>query len=70
VADRLYNLLDAAADDLNGSLTRASDDLGQRNADYRTEIGRVGERAERYRQQLVERFGAMETALSIAKSMR
>jgi flagellar hook-associated protein 2 len=69
VADRLYNILDAAADDLNGSLTRAADDLAQRNVDYRAEIGRIGERAERYRQRLIERFGAMETALSLAKSM-
>jgi flagellar hook-associated protein 2 len=69
VADRLYNILDAAADDLNGSLTRATDDLGQRNVDYRAEIDRIGERAERYRQRLIERFGAMETALSLAKSM-
>lgn len=69
VADRVYNMLEAALDDVDGSLSKGRQDLGERNTDYRAEIDRIEARSERYRQQLVERFGAMETALAIAKSM-
>lgn len=69
VADRLYNLIDGAVDEFQGMLTKAVDDLGERNTDYRAEIEQVETRAERYRQQLIERFGAMETALSLSKAM-
>jgi flagellar hook-associated protein 2 len=69
VADRVYNMLEAALDDLDGTLSKGRQALGERNTDYRAEIERIEVRAERYRQQLVERFSAMETALSIAKSM-
>jgi flagellar hook-associated protein 2 len=69
VADRVYNMLDAALDDLNGTLSKGRQTLGERNTDYQAEIERIEVRAERYRQQLVERFAAMETALAIAKSM-
>jgi flagellar hook-associated protein 2 len=69
VADRVYNMLDSALDDLDGTLSQGRQALGERNTAYRAEIDRIEVRAERYRQQLVERFGAMETALAIAKSM-
>lgn len=69
VADRVYNMLDSALDDLHGTLSKGRQALGERNTDYRAEIEQIEARAERYRQQLVERFSAMETALSIAKSM-
>lgn len=69
VADRLHNLLEAALDDVDGTLTRATENLGERSTDHRAEIERIEARAERYRQQLIERFGAMEAALAVAKSM-
>lgn len=69
VADKLYNLIGQATDEFEGTLTRAADDVSQRNSDYRAEIEKIEARAERYREQLVERFGAMEAALSLAKAM-
>jgi flagellar hook-associated protein 2 len=69
IADRLYNFLDGAVDEFQGTLTQAADDLEQRNSSYQTEIEQIEVRTERYREQLIERFGAMETALSLAKSM-
>lgn len=69
VADRLYNFLEGAVDEVQGTLTQAVDDLGERNADYRAEIEQIEARAARYREQLIERFGAMETALALARSM-
>jgi flagellar hook-associated protein 2 len=69
VADKLYGLLDGLTDEFKGSLTEVVEDLAQRNTDYQAEIERIDAGVERYRQQLIDRFGAMETALSLAKSM-
>jgi flagellar hook-associated protein 2 len=69
VADKLYNYIGGVADDVQGSLTKTSDDLGQRDTDYQTEIDRINRQADSYRQQLVDKYAAMETALSLADSM-
>lgn len=69
VADQLYALVDDAIDDVDGSLTKASDNLTGRNSDYTSEIGKIDERVGRYREQLLARFQSMETAMSLAKSM-
>ena len=69
VADKLYNYIGGVTDEFQGSLTKASDDLGQRDTDYQTEIDRINQQADSYRQQLVDKYAAMETALSLANSM-
>ena len=69
VADTLYNYIGGVTDEFQGSLTKASDDLGQRDTDYQTEIDRINQQANSYRQQLVDKYAAMETALSLANSM-
>jgi flagellar hook-associated protein 2 len=69
VADKLYNVLEGMTDDFNGTSTKAVDDLAQRNTAYQSEIERIDASVERYRQQLIDRFGTMETALSLAKAM-
>ena len=69
VADKLYNYIGGVTDEFPGSLTKASDDLGQRDTDYQTEIDRINQQADSYRQQLVDKYAAMETALSLANSM-
>jgi flagellar hook-associated protein 2 len=69
VADRLYNLLDGALQTGTGSLARASEELGGINEDYRQEIARIDERADRARSQLVEKLTGMEAALSLANTL-
>lgn len=69
VADRLYNLLDAALATGTGSVARVSEELGAVNEDYREEIARIDERAERARSQLVEKLTGMEEALSLANTL-
>lgn len=69
IADRVYNLLDSALASGTGSVTRASEELGAVNEDYREEIARIEERAERARRRLVEQLTGMEAALGLANTM-
>lgn len=68
IADQLFNALDEALDP-QGPLQRAVDTLGERDRSYRTEIEDIDRRAEAARARLVERFAAMEAALSAADAM-
>ena len=68
-ADKLYNLIRQANDSVNGSLKGARDSLQQQDTDYHTQIGTIDDRVDRYRDQLLAKFQAMETALSLANSM-
>ena len=69
VADRLYNALDEILDQANGPLQRAMGELDTANADYTKRIEQINERADQARQRLMARFSAMESALSLAKTM-
>ena len=69
VADRLHNALDEALDLFDGPVQRAIDELGEANRGYadRSSGSRRGPAAARER--LIERFTAMEAALSVANAM-
>lgn len=69
VAEKLYNYIDGVIDDVDGTLTSASDALEDANTEFTDEIAFIEERAETFRQSLIERFAAMEAALALADSM-
>ena len=68
-ADKLYNLISKFNDDINGSLKNARDTLQQQDTDYQAQISTIDDRVDRYRDQLLAKFQAMETAISLANSM-
>src|SRR3954451_20306638 len=69
VADRLYNALDQVLDLTDSPLQRAMGELDAANSDYGKRIDQINERADQARQRLLARFSAMESALSLAKTM-
>jgi flagellar hook-associated protein 2 len=69
VADRLHNALDEALDLFDGPVQRAIDGLGEANRGYAEQVERIEARAAAARERLIERFTAMEAALSVANAM-
>jgi flagellar hook-associated protein 2 len=69
LADRLYNTIDAALDQIDGPIQRSQADIEAANQDYARQIERIDERATRARELLIERLSAMESALSLANTM-
>jgi flagellar hook-associated protein 2 len=69
IADQLYNALDTALNSSTGSLQQAIDGLGQADDGYTKQIATINERADAQRALLVQRFTAMETALTLANTM-
>jgi len=69
VADRLHNALDEALDLFDGPVQRAIDGLGEANRNYAEQVERIEARAAAARARLIERFTAMEAALSVANAM-
>jgi flagellar hook-associated protein 2 len=69
LADRLFNALGEALGDPDGPIRQAVDDLNATNEAYRKQIAVIEQRAEATRARLVERYGAMEAALSLAEAM-
>ncbi len=50
-------------------LATASESLETQSARFRLDIEKIEQRAEDFRLRLIEKFSAMETALSMAKAM-
>lgn len=69
IAERLYDEIGKALDDSGGVLATASESLETQSARYRVDIEKIEQRAEDFRLRLIEKFSAMETALSMAKAM-
>jgi flagellar hook-associated protein 2 len=69
IADRVFNFVEPSTKTLDGSITRAVDNLKDLNSNYAKQIERIEERALRARDLLLERFTAMETALTMANTM-
>lgn len=69
IADRLFNVVGPATDTLGGTISQAVDSLKDLNAGYAKQMERIEERATRARDLMIERFTAMEAALSMANSM-
>lgn len=69
IADRVFNFVGPTTDTLNGSITQAIDNLKDINGNYSKQIERIEDRALRARELLLERFTAMEAAMSLANTM-
>ena len=69
IADRVFNFVGPSTDKLNGTISRAIDNLKDVNSGYAKQIERIEDRALRARDLLIERFTAMEAALSMANMM-
>jgi flagellar hook-associated protein 2 len=69
IADQLFNALDAALDEFGGPVAQTIEDLEASNETCRQQIAVIDQRAEAARMRLIERFSAMETALSLANAM-
>ncbi|HMR32200.1 MAG TPA: flagellar filament capping protein FliD [Geminicoccaceae bacterium] len=69
IAERLYNEIEKATRTTGGMLATASESLETQSTRYRRDIDKIEQRAEDFRLRLIEKFSAMETALSMAKAM-
>ena len=69
IADRVFNFVGPTTNTLNGSITQAIDSLKDINGNYSKQIERIEDRALRARELLLERFTAMEAAMSLANTM-
>ncbi len=69
IAEQLYTEIGKALDESEGALATATESLESLSTRYRQDIDRLEQRAEDFRQRLIEKFAAMETALSMAKAM-
>jgi len=69
IADRVFNFVGPSTDRLDGSITQAIDSLKDINSNYAKQIERIEDRALRARELLLERFTAMEAAMSLANTM-
>jgi flagellar hook-associated protein 2 len=69
IADRVFNFVAPSTSRLDGSITRAVDNLKDINSSFARQIERIEERAVRARELLLERFTAMEAALALANTM-
>lgn len=66
LADRLYNVVDKYTNTTTGSIQDAIDQTDDSNDRLDTEAARIRERADSYRDRLIERYAQMETNLSAA----
>ncbi len=64
VADSVFNTLDNLTDDIEGIVQIEINSLTENNSDLQDQITRIDEQIERYRQQLLDRFTALEQAIS------
>jgi flagellar hook-associated protein 2 len=69
IAERLHVEIGKALDESGGVLATASESLESLSARHRRDIERIEQRAEDFRLRLIEKFAAMESALSMAKAM-
>jgi len=68
VADRVYNSLSEELDPNAGAIARTLEDLEDRNGRHERQIERIEDRALTHRDRLIEKFTAMEAALSTANA--
>ncbi|MEO1090536.1 MAG: flagellar filament capping protein FliD [Pseudomonadota bacterium] len=69
IADRLHNLVESAANELDGSIASAMESTEGQIERWREDVAKIDARAEDYRLVLVEKFARLETALSLADAM-
>ncbi len=63
LADKIFNIADGVLDD-EGSLASELDSIEEANTRLEEQIARIDEQVERFRQQLLDKFAALEQAIS------
>lgn len=69
LAEKLFNVADAASDDSTGSLQTLIDGLEDKNDDYQDQIDDITSRAEDYKETITTRYAEMQAAIAEAQSM-
>lgn len=69
IADRVFNSLEDVLDENNGILTTELETIVDTNERLETEIARIDEMVERYRQTLLRQFSALESAIAQANTL-
>jgi flagellar hook-associated protein 2 len=69
LADRIFNDLDSALDDDSGSLISDIEGVATQNQRYQDEIDKIDDQIEQYREQLIARYSALESALAKVNSV-
>lgn len=69
IGDRIYNALDGVLSDDNGLLTLEMSSIEDENDRLQTEIDRIDDIVEAYREQLLNQFSALESAISQANTL-
>jgi len=66
IGDRLYNTIDTLLDKDTGAVAVEQENISETNTRLQDEIRRIDEMVERFRQQLLREFSALESAISEA----
>lgn len=69
IADRVYNTLEDLTDEETGSISLAVSSITDEDKRYENEIKRIDSMIERFREQLLQKFAALESAISSANSI-
>jgi flagellar hook-associated protein 2 len=69
IGDRLYNIMADALDEEDGIVAQEIQSLGDRNVRLEEDIARIDDQIETYRLSLLDRFSALEAAISAANSI-
>ncbi|MFO1069668.1 MAG: flagellar filament capping protein FliD [Geminicoccaceae bacterium] len=69
IAEQLHAALEPVLDESDGSLAVAADSLVTQNRALAAEVERIDARVADFRARLVQRFAAMETAMSMAQAL-
>lgn len=64
IADRIYNVVETALDDNEGTIKAELDGLRESDERLEADIARIDEIVERFRQQQLERFAALEALIN------
>ena len=69
IADRMWQTVEAVADEYDGTLTTLVTELEDSNSDLETRISTIEANAERYREYLLDKYARIEAKLSEAQSV-
>jgi flagellar hook-associated protein 2 len=69
IGDRLYNTLDETLDDNTGVVGVALRNIERENERLQIDISRIDEQMERYREQLLDQYSALEAAINNANTI-
>jgi flagellar hook-associated protein 2 len=68
-ADRFYNLMDGYVNDADGMVTQEVDTITESKARNKEEIKTIDEKIDRYREQLIQQYASLESAITKANQI-